>query len=490
MPKYLSPIDLNGNELQNVKLQNLASDPSLGASDGGRFWFNTSTKLVKGWDGSAVQNLTNLLESVAGGTHVTATPTGKTTTITVDATDANTPSTMVSRDASGNFSAGTITAALTGTASNSTTLGGQTLAQVRDFSQTTGQRTATSAISNFDTQVRTSRLDQMAAPTASVPLNSQKITGLADPTSPQDAATKNYVDSVVTGLDIKASVKAGTIAALPTNVYANGASGVGATLTGSANGALTNLDTTYAPTVGDRILVKNEATQANNGIYVITQVGSAGAPYILTRATDADTSAEVSGGMFAFVEGGQTLAGTGWTLNGTGVFTIGSTAQVFSQFTGGASYAAGNGLSLTGNVFAVVGTANRVSVSASGVDIAATYVGQTSITTLGTIATGTWSATTIALNKGGTGATTAAAARTNLAVPGKYSADLPAIGAGASQAVTHNLGTTDISSVSIKEASTGALLGGVDVVVTDANTVTVTVATAIANAAYRITVTA
>lgn len=497
-----SVLDLTGNELQNAKIQSLGTSPSgLAAGDAGRVWFDSTTGRVRHWDGTAAQNLTTLIESIVGGGAVGVSMSGKQATVSVadatgavsgllsaalynllgSATNSNTASSLVQRDGSGNFSAGTITAALNGLASNSTALGGQTLAQVRDFSQTTGTRTALSAISDFNTAVRANSLDQLAAPAANVAMNSKQLTGLADPTTPQAAATKNYVDNVATGLDAKGSVRLGTVAALPANTYANGASGVGATLTASANGALSVDGTAVA--VNDRILVKNEATAANDGIYVVTQTGGGAAPYILTRAGDADSAAEVTGGMFTFVEGGSTLAASGWVLSAVGAITIGTTAQNFAQFSGSGSYQAGNGMNLAGSIFSVVGTANRISVSGSGVDIASNYVGQASITTLGTIATGVWNGTAVALGYGGTGATTAAGARTNLAAAGKNSVNIPA---GTTYSFAHNLNTTDVIPAVI-DLSTGDVVLA-DCRVVDANTVSVTFASAVTANAYRLVV--
>jgi hypothetical protein len=481
--KLLAPLDLTGNEVQNARLQNLGADPGgLGAGDKGRTWYNSSGNVAKIWNGSSADALTNLVDSVvAGSALLSANTVNKVVTVDANAATANTPNTLVTRDASGNFSAGTITAALTGLASNASQLGGQSLAQVRDFSQTTGTR-PTSAISGFDTQVRTSTLNQMAPPTAALDVNAQRITNAADPTTPQDLATKNYVDSVVSGLDPKASVQLATTAALAANAYSNGASGVGATLTASGNGVMAAIDG-VTPTAGMRVLVKNEATTARNGIYTVTSVGSVGTPYVLTRATDADVAAEVTGGMFTFVEQGTTNGSTGWALTGTGAFVIGTTAQVFIQFSSAGAYTAGNGLALAGNSFSVVGTANRISVSGAGVDISAAYVGQTSITTLGTIATGVWNGTAVPIANGGTGATTAAAARTNLGVVAKVAGLIPA---GASYVFTHNLNTLDVV-VALVEVATGKLVQA-DYTATSVNAVTIDFGAAVAASAYRVIV--
>jgi hypothetical protein len=233
-------------------------------------------------------------------------------------------------------------------------------------------------ISDFDTQVRTSRLDQMAAPTAAVSANSQKITNLALCTADSDAANKGYVDSVAQGLDVKSSVRVATTASI----------------TLSATQTIDGISVI----AGDRVLVKNQSTASQNGIYIV----AAGA---WTRSTDMDAWAEFISA-FTFVEQGTVNGDTGWVCTADPGGTLGSTSVAFAQFSGAGTYLAGNGLGLTGNTFSVSGTSNRISVSGSGVDIAPTYVGQTSITTLGTITTGTWNGSTLTVAYGGTGATT------------------------------------------------------------------------------------
>lgn len=146
---------------------------------------------------------------------------------------------------------------------------------------------------------------------------------------------KAYVDSVATGLDWKASCRAATTAALAANTYANGSSGVGATLTANANGALAAVDgVTLVAT--NRLLVQDEVTGANNGIYVVTQVGTAGTPYILTRATDADTAAEVTAGMTTFISEGTVNGNSSFSLISDDAIVIGTTTLTFA-LTGGSS---------------------------------------------------------------------------------------------------------------------------------------------------------
>jgi len=237
-------------------------------------------------------------------------------------------------------------------------------------------------ISDFDSAVRNSRLDQMGSPTNAVTLNSQKITNLADPSNSQDAATKAYVDSTSQGLDPKQSVRVATQADV--TISAPGSSIDGVSLSS-----------------GDRVLVKTQTTSAQNGIYVFNGASSA-----MTRALDANTEAKLNGGAFFFVEDG-TDAANGYVLQKpTGSYTLGSTALSFAQFSGAGQIAAGAGLTKSANTLNVVGTSSRITVNADSVDIAATYVGQTSITTLGTISTGNWNGTVIDVAYGGTGTTT------------------------------------------------------------------------------------
>jgi hypothetical protein len=204
----------------------------------------------------------------------------------------------------------------------------------------TGTQTA-STISNFDTQVRTSKVTDLAAPTGSFSMNSQKITNLADPTADQDAATKAYVDAATAGLNVHASVKAATTAniTLTTDVE-NGDTLDGVTLV-----------------TGNRILVKNQTTQSQNGVYI---VAASGAP---TRATDYDSTPEVDAGDFIFVEGGTVNGKTGWVQTNV-VTTIGTDAIAFTQFSGSGTYTAGTGLTLSGSTFSI-NTATTVDLNTS-----------------------------------------------------------------------------------------------------------------------------
>jgi len=212
-----------------------------------------------------------------------------------------------------------------------------------------GTQTA-ATISNFDTQVRASRLDQMATPTAAVAMGSQRITGVATPTADTDAATKGYVDAAINGTDWKQSVRVGT----------------------TANITLSGLQTIDGISVlaGNRVLVKDQTTASANGIY-------AAASGAWTRTADADVSAEVTAGLSVMVEEGTTLSGTQWRLSTTGTITLGTTALAFAQIGAGSSYTAGTGINIAGNVIsvdtAVVSRKVSATLSTSATSIAITH---------------------------------------------------------------------------------------------------------------------
>lgn len=218
------------------------------------------------------------------------------------------------------------------------------------------------------------------------------VTLNANPTTALEAATKQYVDAIAAGLNFHNSCVAGTLSNLVAT-YNNGASGVGATLTNASTQAQFAIDG-VTPALNDRVLIKNQTTAADNGIYTVTDQGSVSTNWVLTRATDYDQTPEVHAGDFLIVTGG-TQANTAWIEQDT-VTTIGTDPITFVQF--GAAVA---------GVTSVSGTANQITVvngtTTPVVSIAATYAGQSSITTLGTIGTGTWQGSVISGAYGGTG---------------------------------------------------------------------------------------
>ena len=301
------------------------------------------------------------------------------------------------------------------------------------------------------------------------------------PTDPAHAATKGYVDAARSGLDVKASVRAATTA--PINLASDLEAG-------------DTLDTNVTLVAGDRVLVKDQSTASENGIYVVQASGAA------VRATDFDDNAEVTPGAFTFVEEGTLNADSGWVLTTNGTINVGVTGLTWALFSVAGSIFAGDGLTKTGNTLNVVGTTNRIAVSADAVDISTNYVGQASITTLGTITTGVWNGTDVAVADGGTGSSTESGARTNLASAAAEATgrttSTPALARTAKQGcaasvtgvstttVTHNFGTTDVN-VQIYEVSTGATVIG-DVTRSNGNTLSVVLYGTIAANDYTIVV--
>jgi hypothetical protein len=167
-----------------------------------------------------------------------------------------------------------------------------------------------------------------------------------------DAFVAAAVNAAVQGLAVKPSVQEATTTALPANTYSNGASGVGAALTAVLPGVLT-VDG-IAVTLGSRVLVQDEVAAANNGIYVMTTLGTVSVAYVLTRAADMNQAAEVPGA-FVFTEQGTVNAGAGFTVSGAGPYTIGTTAINWTQFSGAGEITAGTGLTKTGNVLSLTG---------------------------------------------------------------------------------------------------------------------------------------
>lgn len=252
-------------------------------------------------------------------------------------------------------------------ATNSDLLGGQNSAYHLARGNHTGTQTA-STIVDFDTQVRTNRLDQMAAPTASVNLNSQKITSLANGTNPNDAVNFSQLSALIQGIDIKQTATAATTAALPACTYANGTSGVGATLTGNSNGALAAQDgVTLA--AGDILLVKNQSAQEQNGAYTLTTVGSGGAPFVLTRVDNMDQSTEFGGALIAVATGGTVNANSLWICNAAASITVGTTAVTFTQLNSPTGVTAGNsGISISGTAISAVAGAGITISSGIAID--------------------------------------------------------------------------------------------------------------------------
>ena len=306
---------------------------------------------------------------------------------------------------------------------------------------------------------------------------------VATPTDAAHIATKGYVDAARQGLDVKASVRAATTGAINLS-------------TDLQNGDIIDGVTLVT---GNRVLVKNQGSASENGIYVVVATGAA------SRSSDANGTAdtgELTSGTFTFVEEGTVNFDSGFVVSTNGTITVGTTGIVWTQFSGAGSFEAGDGLSKSGTTVNVNVTANRTAITADAIDISANYVGQSSITTLGTITTGVWNGTDVAVADGGSGASNASDARTNLGfttTSGQTTSTAvlarvvnqqcaASIGTTSVTTVTHNFGTKNVT-VQIYEVSSGAtVIGDVTRGTNDSVTVTMNGSSILLND-YKIVVT-
>lgn len=437
--RFLTNVDLSQNQILNASFEVVGTDPTTGNFEG-RLIYNSTEDTIKVYSGSAWRKMLHAVSS--------------------------TTTALVSSESNGTISL-SIADVINGGAS-----GLMTGADKTKLDNATSSDTAnTLALRDASGRLRVS-----------------------SPSNDLDAANKGYVDAARSGLDVKQSVRLTSNAVLPAYTYATNV------ITASADGALT-LDgiELNGPDVGIRVLIKDEISSnaAYNGIYTVTASGGESDPFVLTRATDADQNDEVSPGMFVFVEQGTIWADSGWVLTTDGAVTLGVTNLTFVQFSSAGQSIAGNGLTKDGNVINVVGTTNRIAVSADAVDISTNYVGQSSITTLGTITTGTWNGVDIAVADGGTSASTASGARTNLAdTTAGYSTITPVLARVSAQTLTgasttfnidHNFGTRDVS-VQVFDLATYDTVQ-TDVVRSTVNRVQVTFSVAPGSASYRVVVT-
>lgn len=384
--QFLTGIDLVKNQLLNAAIQNLAAAPSTPVA--GQVYFDTTLNRAYYWN------------AVAGAWQFKAT--------------------------------------------DSDLLNGQAGSYYLARANHTGTQLA-ATVSNLQATVIAYTLDTFAVPVASVNLNGQKITSLGAPSVATDAASKGYVDTTAQGLQAKPTAQVATIAALPANTYANGAAGVGATLTATGNGVLT-VDS-YAPALNDLILVKNEVATANNGLYALTTLGTSGVPYVLTRHGDMDQATEFGGGFIPVENKGTATANTLWLCNVANSIVVGTTAVSFVQLNAATSIAGGNGITVAAN------TVTFLPDPAAGG---------------GLVVTGT-----------GAKLDTAVAVR-------KYAVAF-GDGAATSYTITHNLGTQDVT-VAVYSATTPWAEVECDINFATTNTVTLIFAVAPTANQYRVVV--
>jgi len=248
-----------------------------------------------------------------------------------------------------------------------------------DTTQTLTNKTITSPLLNIDNiriDGNTISSTDTNGDISIIPNGSGEVILKADPSSNFGAATKQYVDSVASGLEFKDAVRAKTDSALST--YTQSGTGVGATLTATANGALSTQDG-ITLNVNDRLLVDSigSTNDSHNGIYTLTQVGDGSNPWILTRATDADQDAEVNSGMFIFIEEGTNYAGHGMVLSTNNPITIDTTGLEFVHYTNIGEITAGDGISKSGTTILIDLKTNGglvIEAAKIGIDLSATSI--------------------------------------------------------------------------------------------------------------------
>lgn len=355
MPKFLTPIDMSNLEVTNLKLHNspqaAGSGPYLATVGKGSIFFNTTTGVNRPhWsDGTSWQQIYPFSTTAAG--------------------------TAVLRDSNGDFTAGTITANLTGTASIATRLATQRMFVITgkasavdlyfdgtqdinlsinslyvvpsDITLNSGLFITGAANNKGQATLKSDiSITGFGSPIDHLSMNNFKITNLANPQNPLDAANKYYVDNVATGLDVKQSCRVSTTVNIPGSSYSSATK----TIAGSVGGDGTLVLDGVTVAMGDRVLVKDQTDRTQNGIYTVTRAGSMYLQYILTRAEDFDTSAEASPGSFTFIEEGTTNADTGWVMKSDQVIALDTSNIDWIQFSGAGSITVGRGLNRSGNV--------------------------------------------------------------------------------------------------------------------------------------------
>lgn len=454
--KFLTSVDMALNSILNVIFQPLASDPGSPAS--GQIWYNTTSKVYKYYDGTAVQ------------TFGTGTGSGN---VTQGSNSASSGILKVSAGADksiGDYAGGTGLVK-----SNSSGVVSAAVAGTDYAAATTG---SSALKGNGSGGFGAAVLNDVGAATGDYSLNSHKITSLADPASAQDAATKSYVDAVIQGLQFKPTATVAATSALPAGTYSNGSSGVGATFTVTATGT-TTVDG-HVVAAGDLVLATAQASAFQNGLYAVTTAGTTGVSTVLTRHADMDQAAEFPGAMVPVGSTGTANANSLWLANPSGTVTVGTTSIPFTELNKGTDLAAGTGIAISGNT---------VSIENSGVLLPA-HGG-----------TGAASLTGI-VKANGASAATAAVAGTDYAAATSGSSMLGANGSGGfrsakftatigdgsttSIAVTHSLGTADVIA-QVRDASTNAVVD-CDIVQTSTTVTTFGFTAAPASNAYKVVI--
>jgi hypothetical protein len=413
--QFLTGIDLNKNELLNARIQNLSSAPSSPVA--GQVYYNTSDNTLRYYSGSAWITL-------AQGGDVTSAITAAINALTTDDIEEGSTNKYFT-DERAQDAVGTLITNGSQTGITVSYVDGETKLNFSVADQWTGKDTDDLTEGTTNLYFTDERAQDAVGNAVGTGLSYNDTTG-AISVDTNTIASKTYVDGAVQGLNVKESVRAATSAAgtLASDFEA-----------GDTVGGVTLV-------AGDRILIKNQATATENGIYV---VAASGAP---ARAADADpVASELEKGSYVLVTDG-TYAATGWIVT-----TYSAGATTWTQFSAANEYTAGTNIAISGNAISFNGT--------------------------------------LPVANGGTGATTAAGAKTELGFTTKYAVSNPELtpsGGQVTWAVTHNMGTKDLT-VQVRELSSDALVE-VDVVHTSTTVVTLSwaAATTVTATSYRVVV--
>lgn len=520
MPQFVTSVDLTWYELLRLKLQNLASAPSS-PEEGWAYWdstlhqpgfYNGTTWVYLGGSVSDedVQDIVGAMFS--GNTETGISIDYQDSDGTIDAVlDVEYIQDLVGAMFSGNTETG-ISVDYQDSDGTVDLVVSIDSTFITDFAEAVSDQVGSMVTGNTETGISViyqdsdntldfvvGTLDTLPAPVGDVSLNSHKITSLADGTSTNDAVNFGQLNAIVNNQTWKDPVDAATTAALPAVTATT------TTLTATSNGALAAQDgVTLA--AGDSLLVKNQAAPAQNGIYTVTQVGTGGTPFILTRRSDADSAAELSdatvlidagtvglGDIYTFpaiatlgtTDATPVKTGEGNTVYTADGSTIVLTGTQFGVPNGGItetqlnSSVAGGGLTGGGGSALAVNTGSGLEVSSDAVRIATGAAGA-GLTGGGGSALAVGAGTGITVNADDVAVDTSVVAR-------KYTA-LIGDGASTTITVTHGLGN-QWALVQVVLVSTGAVVIP-DIVLTSTTQCTITFATAPASNAYRVIVVA
>ena len=350
MPTFLDHVDFAKVEARNLVVHKLAAAPASPVA--GQIYYDTTINKQGTYNGASWDYAGSGAVTAITATAPLASTGGTTPTLSISAASGslagsmslsdfvklsassavNTASAIVQRDSSGNFAAGTITATLTGTASNAANLGTQAPAYYTARANQTGTQTI-ATISDFNTAVYTARLDQLAVPTSNVSFNGVRLVGLADPQNPQDGSTKGYADALIATGNNKGTARA--VASVNVTLATPGAAIDGVTLSAATP---------------DIVLLTAQTVQSQNGLYVFN-----GAASPLTRTTNANLSGEIRPGLFVFGAEGTLNGSNGYTLTTPNPIVLETTSLNFTQTSGAGQIIPGTAIAKVGNVINAVG---------------------------------------------------------------------------------------------------------------------------------------